>query len=93
MTREQRTAVFQYWLSAVEVIILTTFHKIFWYLYSVSFPLELTMCCLSCHQNMLGGYPPSHVLSALEYLASREQKELEEKLASLDVTRDVTALR
>ncbi|XP_068447538.1 HAUS augmin-like complex subunit 5 [Clinocottus analis] len=61
MTREQRTAVFQYWLSAVE--------------------------------NMLGGYPPSHVLSALEYLASREQKELEEKLASLDVTQDVSALR
>ncbi|XP_075944048.1 HAUS augmin-like complex subunit 5 [Anarhichas minor] len=61
MTREQRTAVFQYWLSAVE--------------------------------NMLGGYPPNHVLSALQYLASREQKELEEKLASLDVTQDVTALR
>ncbi|XP_031719860.1 HAUS augmin-like complex subunit 5 [Anarrhichthys ocellatus] len=61
MTREQRTAVFHYWLSAVE--------------------------------NMLGGYPPNHVLSALQYLASREQKELEEKLASLDVTQDVTALR
>ncbi|XP_059197208.1 HAUS augmin-like complex subunit 5 [Centropristis striata] len=61
MSREQRTAVFQYWLSAV--------------------------------QNMLDGYPPSHILSALEYLASREQKELQEKLASLDVTRDVTALR
>uniref|UniRef100_A0A8C4HNW7 HAUS augmin-like complex subunit 5 n=1 Tax=Dicentrarchus labrax TaxID=13489 RepID=A0A8C4HNW7_DICLA len=61
MTREQRTAVFQYWLSAVE--------------------------------NLLGCYPPNHVLSALEYLASREQKELEDKLTSLDVTRDVTALR
>ncbi|XP_044056680.1 HAUS augmin-like complex subunit 5 [Siniperca chuatsi] len=61
MTREQTTAVFQYWLSAVE--------------------------------NLLSGYPPNHVLSALEYLASREQKELEEKLTSLDVTRDVTALR
>ncbi|XP_073332839.1 HAUS augmin-like complex subunit 5 [Pagrus major] len=61
MTREQRTAVFQYWLSAVE--------------------------------NMLGCYPPNHVLSALEYLASKEQKELEQKLSSLDVTRDVTALR
>ncbi|XP_041791671.1 HAUS augmin-like complex subunit 5 [Chelmon rostratus] len=61
MTREQRAAVFQYWLSAVE--------------------------------NLLAGYPPHHVLSALEYLASREQKELEEKLACLDVTRDVTALR
>uniref|UniRef100_A0A3Q1J607 Uncharacterized protein n=1 Tax=Anabas testudineus TaxID=64144 RepID=A0A3Q1J607_ANATE len=61
MSREQRTAMFQYWLSAVE--------------------------------NMLGGYPPNHILSALQYLASREQKELEDKLASLDVTRDVTALR
>ncbi|CAB1458130.1 unnamed protein product [Pleuronectes platessa] len=61
MTREQRIAMFQYWLSAVE--------------------------------NVLGGYPPNHVLSALQYLASREQKELEDKLASLDVTRDVTALR
>lgn len=48
---------------------------------------------LPCHQNMLGGYPPNHILSALQYLASREQKELEDKLASLDVTRDVTALR
>nr|XP_046247628.1 HAUS augmin-like complex subunit 5 [Scatophagus argus] len=61
MTREQRTAVFQYWLSAVE--------------------------------NLVAGYPPNHVLSALEYLASREQKELENKLSSLDVTQDVTALR
>ncbi|XP_070817186.1 HAUS augmin-like complex subunit 5 [Chaetodon trifascialis] len=61
MTREQRAAVFQYWLSAVE--------------------------------NLLVGYPPNHVLSALEYLVSREQKELEERVASLDVTRDVTALR
>uniref|UniRef100_A0A3P8RT15 HAUS augmin-like complex, subunit 5 n=1 Tax=Amphiprion percula TaxID=161767 RepID=A0A3P8RT15_AMPPE len=61
MSREQRTAVFHYWLSAVE--------------------------------NMLDSFPPNHVLSALQHLASREQKELEEKLSSLDVTRDVTALR
>ncbi|KAM9386159.1 HAUS augmin-like complex subunit 5 [Pholidichthys leucotaenia] len=61
MTREQRAAVFQYWLSAVV--------------------------------NMLGCYPPNHVLSALLYLASREQKELEQKLASLDVNRDVIALQ
>ncbi|KAF3834711.1 hypothetical protein F7725_027269 [Dissostichus mawsoni] len=45
MTREQRTAVFQYWLSAVE------------------------------------------------YLASREQGELEEKLSALNVMRDVTNLK
>lgn len=50
-------------------------------------------CCLSCGQNLLNCYPPNHVLSALEYLASIEQKELEEKVASLDVTQDVTALR
>ncbi|CAJ1060555.1 HAUS augmin-like complex subunit 5 [Xyrichtys novacula] len=61
LSSNQRTAVFQYWLSAVE--------------------------------NLLGSYPPNHILSALEYLASREQRELEEKLASLDVTWDVTALR
>ncbi|XP_076009118.1 HAUS augmin-like complex subunit 5 [Genypterus blacodes] len=61
MTREQRTAVFHYWLSVVE--------------------------------NMLGNYPPNQILSTLQYLASREQKELEEKLASLDVTQDVTALQ
>ncbi|XP_074524377.1 HAUS augmin-like complex subunit 5 [Halichoeres trimaculatus] len=61
MSREQRTAVFQYWLSSVE--------------------------------NLLDSYPPNHILLALGHLASREQRELEEKLASLDVTRDVTALR
>ncbi|TDH08559.1 hypothetical protein EPR50_G00098850 [Perca flavescens] len=61
MTREQRTAMFQYWLSAVE--------------------------------NLLGDYPPNHILLALEDLASREQNELEKKLSSLDVTQDVTALR
>ncbi|XP_034738483.1 HAUS augmin-like complex subunit 5 [Etheostoma cragini] len=61
LTCEQRTAVFQYWLSAVE--------------------------------NLLKDYPPNHILLALEYLASREQNELEKKLASLDLTHDVTALR
>ncbi|KAM9848363.1 HAUS augmin-like complex subunit 5 [Aulostomus maculatus] len=61
MTCEQRTAVFQYWLSAVE--------------------------------ELLSGSPPTHVLSALQNLAFREQKELEEKLSSLNVTRDVTALQ
>uniref|UniRef100_A0A667X179 HAUS augmin-like complex, subunit 5 n=1 Tax=Myripristis murdjan TaxID=586833 RepID=A0A667X179_9TELE len=61
MTHEQRTAVFQYWLSAVE--------------------------------DMLGSYPPNQVLSALQHLASRQQRELEEKLASLDVAQDMTALR
>lgn len=41
----------------------------------------------------MGDYPPNHILLALEHLASREQNELEKKLASLDVTQDVTALR
>ncbi|XP_029356196.1 HAUS augmin-like complex subunit 5 isoform X2 [Echeneis naucrates] len=61
VNREQRTAMFQYWLSSAE--------------------------------NLLCGYPPNHVLSALQCLASREQRELEDKLASLDVTQDVTTLR
>ncbi|KAI4789553.1 hypothetical protein KUCAC02_035169 [Chaenocephalus aceratus] len=60
-SREQRTAVFQYWLSAVE--------------------------------SLLGGYPPSHILSALQCLASREQQHLEEKLSALNVMRDVTDLK
>ncbi|XP_013856206.1 HAUS augmin-like complex subunit 5 [Austrofundulus limnaeus] len=61
MTREQRTAVFQYWLNAAE--------------------------------RVLSSYPPSHVLSALQHLAAREQQELQEKVAALDVTQDVAALR
>ncbi|KAM3875650.1 HAUS augmin-like complex subunit 5 [Diretmus argenteus] len=48
---------------------------------------------LSAVEELLHGYPPNQVLSALQYLASRQQRELEEKLASVDVTRDVTALR
>ncbi|KAM9529931.1 HAUS augmin-like complex subunit 5 isoform 2-T2 [Salvelinus alpinus] len=61
LTREQRTAVFQHWLSAVE---------------------DLLRC-----------YPPNQVLSALQYLALEQEITLEEKLASLDVARDVAALR
>lgn len=57
------------------------------------FCTTLTCCCSLCHQNVLSNYPPNQILSTLQYLASREQKELEEKLASLDVTRDVTALQ
>ncbi|XP_029606901.1 HAUS augmin-like complex subunit 5 isoform X5 [Salmo trutta] len=61
LTREQRTALFQHWLSAVE---------------------DLLRC-----------YPPNQVLSALQYLALGQEITLEEKLASLDVARDVAALR
>lgn len=96
MTREQRTAVFQYWLSAVEVgVFVSDFTKYFFICVNTvfNFDFALTRCCLLCHQNVLGTYPPNHVLSALQYLASREQKALEEKLSSLDVTRDVTALQ
>uniref|UniRef100_A0A8C9S118 HAUS augmin-like complex, subunit 5 n=1 Tax=Scleropages formosus TaxID=113540 RepID=A0A8C9S118_SCLFO len=38
-------------------------------------------------------HPPSHVLAALQHLASRQQASLQEKLASLDVTKDISALR
>ncbi|KAF6734866.1 HAUS augmin-like complex subunit 5 [Oryzias melastigma] len=61
MTREQRIAVYQYWLSSVEKV--------------------------------LGDYPPNHVLSALQYLAFREQNDLQKKLASADVTQNLTSLR
>lgn len=37
-------------------------------------------------------YPPKHVLAALQHLASEEQKALEAKASSLDVTQDVKAL-
>ncbi|XP_061883713.1 HAUS augmin-like complex subunit 5 [Entelurus aequoreus] len=46
---------------------------------------------ISAVENLLGAYPPSHILSALQHLAVREQRELEEKV-SQDVTRDVAAL-
>lgn len=49
--------------------------------------------CLSCHQNLLSVYPPSHVLLVLEHLARREQTELEEKAAQLDVTQEMSSLR
>ncbi|CAL8395946.1 unnamed protein product [Boreogadus saida] len=61
MSREQRTVVFQYWLSNVE--------------------------------KLLSSYPSNQVLSAMQFLASGQQRELEEKMASLDVTQDVSALR
>lgn len=61
MTREERTSVFQHWLSTVE--------------------------------DLLQGYPPNQVLSALQHLAQSQGAALEEKLASLDVARDVEALR
>ncbi|XP_030640222.1 HAUS augmin-like complex subunit 5 [Chanos chanos] len=60
LTRDQRAAVFQQWLSAVE--------------------------------SLLQSHPPSQVVSALQALASQQQVVLEEKLAALDVGRDVSAL-
>ncbi|CAL9696213.1 unnamed protein product [Knipowitschia caucasica] len=48
---------------------------------------------LSAAEDLLCGYPPNHILSALQHLAICEQKALEDKLGSLDVTRDVTALK
>uniref|UniRef100_A0A6Q2XU95 HAUS augmin-like complex, subunit 5 n=1 Tax=Esox lucius TaxID=8010 RepID=A0A6Q2XU95_ESOLU len=48
---------------------------------------------LSAVEDLLQRHPPNQVLSALQYLASGQEMALEEKLSSLDVTRDVTALR
>ncbi|XP_053715627.1 HAUS augmin-like complex subunit 5 isoform X1 [Synchiropus splendidus] len=46
----------------------------------------------SVEQNLLASYPPNQIISALQYLASKEQNELEEKVSSLDITKDVSAL-
>ncbi|XP_066575327.1 HAUS augmin-like complex subunit 5 [Amia ocellicauda] len=48
---------------------------------------------LSSVQDLLTRHPPGHVLSALQYLASRQQGTLQDRLAELDVSRDVAALR
>lgn len=59
-THDQRNAVIQHWMSAVE--------------------------------NLLRSHPPNQVLSALQALTSRQQVALEEKIAALNVERDVSAL-
>lgn len=59
-TVDQRNAVIQHWMSAV--------------------------------QNVLRSHPPNQVLSALQALTSRQQVELEQKLANLDVDCDVSYL-
>ncbi|XP_051509916.1 HAUS augmin-like complex subunit 5 isoform X2 [Myxocyprinus asiaticus] len=44
------------------------------------------------HWNILNSHPPNQVLSALQALTSRQQVELEEKIASLDEERDGSPL-
>ncbi|XP_055020959.1 HAUS augmin-like complex subunit 5 [Boleophthalmus pectinirostris] len=48
---------------------------------------------LSAAEDLLCGYPPNQILSALQYLAVSEQKDLEDKVGSLNVTHDATALK
>lgn len=43
-------------------------------------------------QNALRSHPPNQVLSALQALTSRQQVALEEKIAALNVERDVSDL-
>uniref|UniRef100_A0A8C6Q7J8 HAUS augmin like complex subunit 5 n=1 Tax=Nothobranchius furzeri TaxID=105023 RepID=A0A8C6Q7J8_NOTFU len=47
---------------------------------------------LSTAEKVLSNYPPSHILSALQHLAAREQRELQERVTTLDVTKDAAAL-
>ncbi|XP_041081643.1 HAUS augmin-like complex subunit 5 [Polyodon spathula] len=61
LCREERSAVFQHWLSSVEDIIRS--------------------------------HPPSHMLGALQDLASQRQAALQEKTARINVSQDVQALR
>lgn len=48
---------------------------------------------LSAAEDLFRDFPPNHIMSALQYLASCEQKDLEEKFGSLNITHDVTALK
>uniref|UniRef100_A0A8C6QAT5 HAUS augmin like complex subunit 5 n=1 Tax=Nothobranchius furzeri TaxID=105023 RepID=A0A8C6QAT5_NOTFU len=48
---------------------------------------------LSTAEKVLSNYPPSHILSALQHLAAREQRELQERVTTLDVTKDAAALQ
>lgn len=43
-------------------------------------------------QNILRSHPPNQVVSALQALTSRQQVALEEKIAALNVERDVSDL-
>lgn len=43
-------------------------------------------------QNVLHSHPPNQVLSALQALTSRQQVVLEEKIAALNVERDISDL-
>ncbi|KAF7695644.1 HAUS augmin-like complex subunit 5 [Silurus meridionalis] len=47
---------------------------------------------LSSVEDVLRAYPPNQLLLALQALASKQQVALEEKIAALDVERDVSAL-
>ncbi|XP_067268797.1 HAUS augmin-like complex subunit 5 [Pseudorasbora parva] len=47
---------------------------------------------MSTVENLLRSHPPNQVLSALQALTSRQQVALEEKIAALNVERDVSAL-
>ncbi|XDV49180.1 hypothetical protein PO909_018479 [Leuciscus waleckii] len=47
---------------------------------------------MSSVENLLRSHPPNQVLSALQALTSRQQVALEEKIAALNVERDVSAL-
>ncbi|XP_042618958.1 HAUS augmin-like complex subunit 5 [Cyprinus carpio] len=48
---------------------------------------------MSAVQNALRSHPPNQVLSALQALTSRQQVALEEKIAALNVERDISDLR
>ncbi|KAI2661746.1 HAUS augmin-like complex subunit 5 [Labeo rohita] len=100
-THEQRKAVIQHWTSAVEVDEDTRFIRkhvclcvcipgFFFFLSCTSTPYyNLSMFNF---QNFLHAHPPNQVLSALQALTSRQQVVLEEKIAALNVERDISDL-
>lgn len=78
-------------MSAVEVSEETRFKSMHVCLSSEHQHLMRISTCL-IPQNLLRSHPPNQVLSSLQALTSRQQVALEEKIAALNVERDVSAL-
>ncbi len=84
----------QHWMSAVEVDEDSFLEDACLFVSCILFCTSTTYENLYIFnfQNILRSHPPNQVLSALQALTSRQQVALEEKIAALNVERDVSDL-